>query len=429
VNRKKTIVTCAITLLVMSALAAIDLTVEDAVDKAVTGSLSLQSASIDLAISEQEMSHSWNGLLPTVQASGSLSRMNKGTTYMGVTSDPTGVLAFGLSFSWAFTPALITNMKLAEQQYAAGEITWEETIAQLKRDVKKLFYAILLQQKSVALQEQTLANTKERMDQATMLYNQGYATELTMLQAQVGYENLKATVLKQQQAIAQQKRNFAFLLGLDPDEPITLIGEIEPEFKTIDAKKCLASIPSRYDVQSLNAQMTLLDTQKKLIDQKSYIPTISIAASWSPCLSDITGDWKSDNWGDNGSVRIAFGWDLTGMLPFSSTRQSARKIEQNRQKLSVNLALVQANAKLELTKLLDTLSQAEEAITSSERSIALAKKSYEMTEEAYKQGTKELLDVKDSEQQLNQAELGKLQEQYNYLSALLDLEYAMRETI
>jgi outer membrane protein TolC len=45
--------------------------------------------------------------------------------------------------------------------------------------------------------------------------------------------------------------------------------------------------------------------------------------------------------------------------------------------------------------------------------------------DAYKSGTKELLDVRDAESQMNQAELGLLNEKYTYLSALLDLEYAV----
>ena len=47
-----------------------------------------------------------------------------------------------------------------------------------------------------------------------------------------------------------------------------------------------------------------------------------------------------------------------------------------------------------------------------------------MTREAYRNGTAELLSLRDAEAQLIQARLSLASEKYNYLSNLLDLEYA-----
>ena len=47
---------------------------------------------------------------------------------------------------------------------------------------------------------------------------------------------------------------------------------------------------------------------------------------------------------------------------------------------------------------------------------------YEATLKAYNAGTQERLELQDSEQQLNQAKLGLMNEKFNYISALLDLE-------
>ena len=62
-------------------------------------------------------------------------------------------------------------MEIAKRKLAAGEITYAQAKAQLTLNVKKLFYAILLQQESLKIQETTLANAKARMDQAEDLYN------------------------------------------------------------------------------------------------------------------------------------------------------------------------------------------------------------------------------------------------------------------
>ena len=162
-----------------------------------------------------------------------------------------------------------------------------------------------------------------------------------------------------------------------------------------------------------------------------WVPSVSLSLGWQPYLSDVTKNWgNKDNWYDTGSSpSFSVVWNLTGLLPWSAQRQNVKTLEDNRKKLQVSRSLVVDSARMEIKKILDTLSQAEEAIKNSDRSISLAQKSYDMTLLAYQSGTKELLDVRDSEAQLNQAKLGKLNEQYNYLTALLDLQYATQITL
>jgi len=409
-----------------------DISVDDAVQMALSNNKSLKSTAIDLEMARDAESVSWNGFLPTVQTTANLTHANDVSPSLRVAGySPTTSVAFGVTFSFNFNPALITNMEIAKRKLAAGEITYAQAKAQLTLNVKKLFYAILLQQESLKIQETTLANAKARMDQAEDLYNHGYATELTLLQAQVSYENLKAAVIKVGQAVGQQKDSFAFFLGFEEGKELNLVGAIEPEFQAIDREARLASVNGRFDVLSLDRQMELLESQKKALDMQIWVPSVSLSLGWQPYLSDVTKNWgNKDNWYDTGSSpSLSVVWNLTGLLPWSAQRQNVKTLEDNRKKLQVSRSLVVDSARMEIKKILDTLSQAEEAIKNSDRSISLAQKSYDMTLLAYQSGTKELLDVRDSEAQLNQAKLGKLNEQYNYLTALLDLQYATQITL
>ena len=63
-----------------------------------------------------------------------------------------------------------------------------------------------------------------------------------------------------------------------------------------------------------------------------------------------------------------------------------------------------------------------ENIEAMERNVSMAQDAYEATLKAYNAGTQERLELQDSEQQLNQAKLGLMNEKFNYISALLDLE-------
>ncbi|MBQ5998826.1 MAG: TolC family protein [Treponema sp.] len=80
------------------------------------------------------------------------------------------------------------------------------------------------------------------------------------------------------------------------------------------------------------------------------------------------------------------------------------------------------NTEIEIHKLCDNLSVAKENIEAMERNVTIAQEAYESTLKAYNAGTQERLELQDSETQLNQAKLRLLNEKYNYISALLDLE-------
>jgi outer membrane protein TolC len=427
--KKVWLTTTLLLCLCLGSVYSLDLAVEDAVNLALANNQGLRSSALDVQMAKKASEVSWNGFLPTVQASGTLYKSNEPTAAMQLAGLDGSVFTGNLSFSFNFNPALITNMELARQKYLAGQITYTQAKAETTRNVKKLFYAILLQQQSLALQKETLANTKARMEQAQELYEQGYATELTVLQAQVGYENLKAMTLKSEQSVTQQLASFAFLLHLEDETPLHLVGEIEPEFKNIDLQQCLSRIGARYDITSLLAQKEILGIQIKAVDQQIWIPSISIGFSVQPTHYNITDSWfDGDNWSDGGSASMTVAWNLTNLLPWSSGRQNEQILEDTVKKMEINLSMLQDSARMEIKNLITTLAQAKEAIESSERSISLAERSYEMTVSAYQSGSKELLDVRDSESQLNQARLGKLSEEYNYLTALLDLEYATQLT-
>lgn len=431
----------AITLAMLLPLGAIEVTADKAVALAMSNNKSLQSSAIDLQSAQRAEKNSWNGMLPTVQTTATISHANEASSVtkkiaslypaMGINTDPTTSFTFGLSVSFAFNPALVTNMETAKRQLAAGQITYAEAKAQMERNVKKLFYAILLQQESMAIQESALENAKARMDQAEDLYTKGYATELSALQAQVSYQNTNASTLKARQALSQQMDNFAFLLGLDDGDDLVLVGSIDTELSVPEEKTGLDAVPRRFDISALDSQLSILDSQRKALDQQIWVPSLSVSLSWQPYLGDVTSDWgDGDNWYDAGSApSISLAWDLSAMLPWSKARQNVASLEENRKKLVLNRELAVDNARMEIKKLYDTLNASKQAIAASEDSIQLAQRSYDMTLAAYQAGTTELLDVRDSEAQLNQAKLARLNEQYNYLSALLDLQYATRTNL
>lgn len=422
------------------------LTIEDAVDYALKNSRTLKSSAIDLEIKKHAKNTCWNVLVPTVNATGTFALSNELSSQMenlvvdteDMNNRTSGVI--GINAQLNLNLALIQGIKATKANYEAGLITWEQNLKETELNVRKMFYGILMQQESLKLQEVSLQNALDRYEQAKINYESGLVPELMLLQSQVAYENQKPSLVKAKQAVEQQLDMFAFILGMEYGTKIALEGVIEPTFKEFDAENLVTQhLSNRLDVQTMKKNIELLEISLAASNLSTYTPSLSVGWSWQPVVApiketDLTpeaaysgitslGGW--DNMIDNGSFSATLAWNVTNMLPFSSNGVKISETKKNIKQLEITLQTVLQNAEMEIHQLVDKLEQSEAAIGISQRNVDLAEKSYEQTYEAYKAGTQELLDVKDAESQMNQAKLGLMSEKMNYISNLLDLEYAI----
>lgn len=427
---------------------SITLTVEQAVDYANKNSKTLKSSAIDLEMKRRANSFKWNQFLPSVNVSATMSRSNEYVDQMAVMGKVINPLyqmdglpapipssevteanhwnAIGnIGISWNFSFALVDGLRLIKKQYEAGQITWDQTVRQNELQIRKLFYGLLLQQESLTLQQQSLENARLRAQQAQVNYRNGRIPELSLLQAQVAYENARPNIMKQEQAMKQQLDLFGFMLGLPAGTSITLEGEINPTFIELDTDQLISLYAQNHpDVLSLQKNLEILNLNLSVSNLQAYTPSLSLSWGFQPVVTDIKSDWL-DTYMDNGAFSATLAWNLTNLLPFSANRQSARDTKDSIRKLELSLETLIEKTELDIRTQVDALAQSRAAIEASAGNIQLAQRSYDMTLVAYRNGTMELLDLRDAENQLNQAKLGLANEKFNYLSGLMDLEYTL----
>ncbi|MCI7590055.1 MAG: TolC family protein [Candidatus Treponema excrementipullorum] len=413
------------------------LTIEQAVDYARENSKTLQSSAIDLEIKKRASSYSWNQFMPSVQVTGTMSRKNEVTpmsiSIPGITMppqpDPTEAdhwtAVGGVSVSWNFSAAMIESIRLAKRDYEAGLISWDQTLRQTELQIEKLFYGLLLQEESLKIQQDSLENARLRMEQARINYLNGLIPELSYIQAQVSYQNMKPSVMNQEQLLKQQLDMFGFLIGLPTGIKIELEGAIEPPRIELVAQDLVdISMENNPDILLLNKNLEILKLTYSMQNLQTYIPSLSLSWGFQPVVSDIQENWI-DNYTDGGSFSATLVWNLTNMLPFSANQQKAKDTKDNIRKMELSLETLKENTALNIRTQIDNLNQAWANIEAASGNITLAQKSYDMNVTSYQNGTRELLDVKDAESQLNQAKLGLINSKYEYLTGLLDLEYSL----
>ena len=415
------------------------LTVEDAVSYAITNSKSLKSSEIDLEIKKRAKMYSWNVFLPSLSVSGSMSRSNEYSDMMDSIKsainpshkplEPAEInhwKAVGnVSAQLNFNLAMIQSMCASKANYEAGLISWEQTSKQTEMNIRKMFYALLLMEENLRIQNELLDSAKARWQQAEINYKNGLVPQLSALNAQVAYENKKPAILELTQSFKQQKDTFAFLLGIPYGREINLVGSIDTRFVKVDADELVQKYAKEnLDVKALKKNIELLKISLNASRLSTFTPSLSVSYGFQPVVAQIDSDWI-DTYIDNGSFSATVVIDVMKMMPFSANMQSIKDTKQNLAKAELGLSQLLQNTEIQIHTLVDKLNKSEASIKASQMNIKLAQKAYDMTVKAYNSGTQELLDVKDSENSLSQAKLGLLNEKLNYISALLDLENAI----
>lgn len=451
------------------------LTIDDAVTYSLKNSPSLKTAQIDLELAKWKKNTAWNSFLPTVQVTGTIARANdvesslRSTNqtingnkklYEGLATAATAggnpVLGYGfssaaanmnpvsatenmhwtamgnLSVSLNFNVAMIQNMRATIAQYETGKISWDQTVKENEISVRKLFYGLLLQQESLNLQKESLENARQRMTQAQTNYRNGYVPEIKYLQAQVAYENQVPVVEKAEMIMRQQLDTFAFLIGLPANSKIQLNGEINPKIIDLDVEELISKgLTQNLTIRTLQENIKILKLQSNALDLSAYTPSLALSWNGNPMItSAFESDWgDSNNWKDQGAFSVTLAWNITNMLPWSSSRVQARELQDNIKKLEVQLESAVRNTDLQIRTAVDTLAQCRHSLENSQRNIDLAQRSYDMTSLAYRNGTTEYLDLMDAETQLNQAKLSLVNEKFNYMTNLMDLENILNTTL
>lgn len=439
------------------------LTVEQAIDYAIDNSKTIKAAKIDLEIAKRADAYKWNVFLPTISGAFTGNRTTNIDSTLGTMNSAAAEYAWKKSaeagfpaaapkwdqlkdlkvFSdeeklhWALvgkvsaslnlTLANIGTIRASHAKYEAGLISWEKTIADTKTSIRKMFYGLLLQQEALTISETTLENARQRAAQAEKNFRNGSIPEISLLQAQVSYENQRPSVESDRMALEQSLDTFAFMIGLPIGTKIKLEGKIEPTYVDVTADTLLKQLAeNNKDVMALRNQLESLKQQKSALSLGIFTPALSLNYAYQPTAAGVQ---NFEKWNDGGAFSATLAWTVSDMLPFSAKSVQLKDLNSNIAKVEIKLQQLLENNELTLRKTVDSLNLSRRNIEKSSRNIMLARKSYEMRTTSYRNGQTEYLDMIETETQYNQAKLGLLSEEYNYMSLLWELENAVGITL
>jgi outer membrane protein TolC len=397
---------------------------DEAVALAVKNNLSLEMAGVTLDTKKRKSDLVWNQFLPDLSAGGSLARSNSVTP---------GSYRWGaggnFSASLNLSAALFVGIKAIRQDYRAGLVTFEKARIQMERDIRKLYYNMLLMEENIAVLRESFAAAERRTAMAGENYRAGLVPELTWLQARVSMENMKPAIDQAENGFKTAAAQFALQIGLPYDTQFELIppGE-ELDFISLETKELVSkSVSGNLDIHELQQNILTLKNQRQAQALQLWTPGISLGWTFSPAFT--RDPWK-DSWGNGdywhkgGSFSLGLGISLNGLFPFTKEGQGLKDLDNSIRNANIGLALQIRATEIEIYNTVLSLDRISVTAEAQRMTVDLAEQSFRLTEEAYRAGLQDLLEVENAGISLQQARVQMLEQQYNYLIGLIDLEYA-----
>ena len=431
---------------------------DEAVSLAIQNNLSLEVSQVGVETKKRKSDLSWNQFIPSVEVRGSLVLDNEKSKAAGMqpvdlsilgsqinmpippdtiygvvpysVDAPQWHIAGSLNVSLSLSVAMFANIRRLRLDYENGLLGYEKAKAQIERDIRKDYYNMLLIQENIALLRENYEAAGRRVETARANYRAGLAPELTLLQAQVSQENLKPNMDQAENGLKLSMARFAMNLGLPyntPFELIPLAGGVS--FIPLDMAALISQAASgKPDIQELRQNILLLEIARKAQFYSVFTPYLNLA--WSAGANFTRDPWKDDwgnkdHWAKNGSLTLTLGMRLHSLLPWSPDFQGVKDLDDNRRTMDINLSQSIRGTEIEIYNTVLSLEKTQSTAEAQARTIDLAERSYRLTEEAYRAGLQDLLEVQNAELSLRQARVQMLEQQFNYLNGLIDLEYAI----
>ncbi len=290
-------------------------------------------------------------------------------------------------------------------------------------NTKKAFYQVLLADKMVAVMENSLEVMKQNLENVTALFNQGKIAEFDVIRADVQVANQTTAVSNARKMCALAHATFKRNCGLNLQEDIKTLGQLEVEVKDdlvlADLERRLAA--SQPMLNQMDANVRLMK-ENILLVKAEFMPSVALTGSYQQMLPYDDGEFSNAEFRESSS--LALGVNLPLFNGFGSTAR-VQKAKADYRKSEYQQQDVKENLLLELKSIYLSIIESSRKIEAGKKGVAQARKGVDMAQRLFKQGMASQLQVLDAQSASDQAELGLYQAYFEYNSARAALTRAL----
>ena len=429
-------------LAVGSVSAQLRLTLDEAVQMALSENPTVRIADLEVERCDYVRMQTRGSLLPQLTAEGTYQRSIVKSTMRGGISfgaDNTYTATANLSVP-LFAPAVYRTLKLNRTQMAAAVESARSSRLTLVAEVKKAFYNILLARQSLATLEESRCTIQQTVDDTKMKYEQGLASEYDYVTAQVELSNLLPTITQTKNSIDLAELQLKMYLSIPETVAVEPVGNLDAlrDLVLTAGEPLSTDVSQNSDLRALDIQAEVLHYQLKAANA-ARIPTIAAFGS-----ATITGNDMEDfrqmmqGGAESGTGEAVaalnsskYYWThpitvgLQISIPiFSGLTNSykAREVRNRLVQLDLQRDYARRQTAVAVQSAINNLLTARETMLAQAKTMEQADKAYRISDTRFRAGAGTILELNTAQLNRTQAHLNYSQAIYDYLSAQADYD-------
>lgn len=420
----------------------------------------IRAAEAGLRVANQQVREAWSSVMPDVRFSASYTRNLKvpvaflPAIILDPNADPNDLIPVRFGADNAWSAGLVLDQPIFEAQAFIGVSTagrFREVEVERLRGVsqqvvslvRRAYFDALVADEDLRRLTESVDRITETLAETRALNRAGLTSSYDVLRFEVQLANQEAQVTRAANTVAETRRLLLVELGMNPSQPIELLGS----FIEMDLDDLAGNTPAnremlelagalgaentdfaellqtaevyRTDLRQLRGAVDL-DEARLAVQRAEFYPTLSLFSNWSiqaqenGSLSFFQNSATSTIAGLRVEVPL-----FTGFSRFARVEQAKATVAQT----EARLARAEREAIEQVQTFHDNVIESRQRANSQRAAVAQAQRGFEIATAEYRAGVGSQLQVTDADLALRTSEFNYAQAVFDYLTArsLLDL--------
>lgn len=305
----------------------------------------------------------------------------------------------------------------AKDEITAKELNLARTKETTELSTISAYYAILEAKKVVDVDNETVTNYQEHLNNVQQLYAAGSIAKSDVLSTEVQLANAQQTLVKDQNTYDVAVSTLKNIIKIKGEESLNLVDDAEYQIFDEALLDCIKyAKENRKDL--MQYQVLIKQAQEDVeIAKSGKKPTVNLSISNSWDKQVLPSD-------DNHSLTagVSASWNVfDGNVTNSNIKQAEIAVEQ----AELNFAKQSDAIELDVRTNYLGMREAEKRFNSTQVAINKAEEDYFIAKEKYRAGAGLMLDIIDAQLALTTAKTNYIQAQYDYATYKAKLENVM----
>jgi len=378
-----------------------NLSLQDAVEKTLQNNFNIQMVKKDLQIADNNISYGNAGFLPTLDAAASYrfsaedseTKTSQGT-FPGNDNQVTNRSA-SVTLGWTLFDgfAMFARYDRFEELENLNKIALQLEMETRLQELFNTYYQINMLDKSIALLEETLKFSQERLDFLKASNQYGATTGTEVLRAEVDYNTDNSNLKRQKVQRNTSINRLKYIMGEINDASYNLTSNIEIDELSDYNKLKEMAFERNSTIQQAMKNREISEYDEKIIEA-AYYPNIRLNTGYSYSVQESDKGFilESSNQGYNATLSAS--WNLFSGF---QTRIADQNTEILQEKQDLFIQSIRALIEMNLMTNYQSYSDLKEILDLEVKNLKTANENFERSKSMFKYGTINSLDLRQSQ--------------------------------